>query len=84
MYLDVSAEEPEAFFCRAFVAPWTCLLLIRVSRLVDLKGPPKPPGRAQFGGILGLVLPLLLLLLLLFLLVLIIFIVKLWLSELTG
>ena len=50
MYFDVSAKEPEAFF---IVVPWMCLLLIRASRLVDSKGPPRPRGRAQFVGILG-------------------------------
>ena len=59
--MDVSAEEPEAIF----VAPWTCLLMIRASRLVDSKGPPRPRGRAQFVGILGPAGLLLLLLLLL-------------------
>ena len=49
---DVSTEEPEAFF----VAPWTCLLLIRASKLVESKGPSKPCGRAQFEGIVGPVL----------------------------
>ena len=60
MYLDVFAEEPETFF---IVMSWTCLLLIRASRLVYSTVPPRPRGRAQFEGILGPFTLLLLLLL---------------------
>ena len=70
VFVDFSAKEPKAFF---IVVPWTCLLLIRASRLVDSKSPPRPWGRAQFVGILGSAVLLLLLLLLLSLLLLLLF-----------
>ena len=47
------------------IIPWTCLLLIRVYRLVDSEGPLLPWGRAKFAGILMPVILLVLLLLLL-------------------
>ena len=66
MYLWTSPPRDRMPF---LVMPWTCLLLIRESRLVDSKGPPLPWGRAKFVGILGPVLLVLLLLLLLLLLI---------------
>ena len=49
-------ERSKRYFRTLSVPPkaGVCLLLIRTSRLVDSKGPPKPRGRAQFEGILGL------------------------------
>ena len=49
VFVDVSAKEPEAFF---IIVPWTCLLLIRVSRHVDSRSTVHW-SRAQFVGILG-------------------------------